>query len=627
MQIMTITTAAGVNEIDLGNDDSQSTAHFYWFKNLSDSTLYVSAKPAPVAGKDDVSELPAKGATSIETDEGKVYVLGAGKIEIHRTNSKFCPFEWASSGSSSGGSSATITVDSELSETSVNPLQNKATTAAINEVKSDLAKTQEDVAENAAALSTKSDINHIHDITASGNPVILDGLQGGVPFSEIMVSGKNLIPFPYYDGNSKTHNGITFTVNSDGSVTANGTATDIAYFYIAMYAKIVENGVTYAISGSPEGSNANTYRIFIKERKSDGTSNGVIIADFNDNKSFTVTDSCDSIHIAIRIRSGVTVDNLVFRPQLELGDTATYYEPPITGRELQVNVCGKNLISGNIIKKTGTVTDNSDSWIIAWTAAMYVRFDKIFLKPNTDYTISWWQKSDNGTDCVRIGVINGDNESSIIEQSSAEIKTGTEYKLCSFTFNSGNNRNIYVQFLRASTTGTVYVKKSIQLEIGSTATPYEPYNGSVTTITPNSNPYTIPDDIRQQDGLNNISVSAGELSVTGMQRNAAIKKIWDKFTSIDNDIVDLYSKISTLEFNTSASIEANGQEIEAVRNTLDSIRGELTSVSDDVTSNTSRIDNLDAANMTLGNDIETLRAENETLHAEIAELRALIETT
>ena len=103
MQIKTISTAAGVNEIVFGNDGSQSTAHFYWLKNLGDSTLYVSANPNPIAEKDDVAELPAKGAVSVETDEGKIYVLGAGKVEIHRTNSKFCPFDWQSSGSGGGG--------------------------------------------------------------------------------------------------------------------------------------------------------------------------------------------------------------------------------------------------------------------------------------------------------------------------------------------------------------------------------------------------------------------------------------------------------------------------------------------------------------------------------------------
>ena len=103
MQVKTITTAAGVNEIDFGNDGSQSTAHFYWLKNLGDSTLYVSANPDPIAEKDDVAELPAKGAVSVETDEGKIYILGTGKVEIHRTNSKFCPFDWQSSGSGGGG--------------------------------------------------------------------------------------------------------------------------------------------------------------------------------------------------------------------------------------------------------------------------------------------------------------------------------------------------------------------------------------------------------------------------------------------------------------------------------------------------------------------------------------------
>lgn len=114
MQIKTITTVAGVNEIDFGNDDSQTTAHFYWFKNLSDSTLYVSAKPDPVAGEDNVAELSAKGAASVETDEGKVYVLGAGKVEVHRTNSKFCPFELPSTGSGGGSTSIDYTTDEQL---------------------------------------------------------------------------------------------------------------------------------------------------------------------------------------------------------------------------------------------------------------------------------------------------------------------------------------------------------------------------------------------------------------------------------------------------------------------------------------------------------------------------------
>ena len=77
----------------------------------------------------------------------------------------------------------------------------------------------------------------------------------------------------------------------------------------------------------------------------------------------------------------------------------------------------------------------------------------------------------------------------------------------------------------------------LQLEYGDTATAYEPYHGSTTTITPTSNPYIIPNDIRQVDGLNNISVSEGEISVTGVRKNAAVKKIWDKIDELTTAII------------------------------------------------------------------------------------------
>lgn len=92
MQIKTIETVAGVNKIDFGNNDHNVTARFYWFKNLSDSTLYVSSNPNPIIGADNVAGLPSEGAVSIETDEGVIYILGVGKVEIHRTDSKICPF-------------------------------------------------------------------------------------------------------------------------------------------------------------------------------------------------------------------------------------------------------------------------------------------------------------------------------------------------------------------------------------------------------------------------------------------------------------------------------------------------------------------------------------------------------
>ena len=90
-----------------------------------------------------------------------------------------------------------------------------------------------------------------------------------------------------------------------------------------------------------------------------------------------------------------------------------------------------------------------------------------------------------------------------------------------------------------------------QLELGDTATEYEPYSGSVTTITPTSNPYTIPNDIRQQEGYNVISVSEGELSVTGVRKNAALKRVWNEM----NDFNVKIGNINTILESVTGGVE------------------------------------------------------------------------
>ena len=101
MDIKTITSTEGVNEVDFGS----SASRFYWFRNVGTTAVHVSGKADITAGSDGVAELAAGGATCIETTEGKVYVLGAGKVQIHNTGDKFCPFKNAPA--QSGGGSGT----------------------------------------------------------------------------------------------------------------------------------------------------------------------------------------------------------------------------------------------------------------------------------------------------------------------------------------------------------------------------------------------------------------------------------------------------------------------------------------------------------------------------------------
>ena len=103
MTIKTISTVDGINVVDFGNTINE----YYWFKNLGDTTIYVSNKEDFKAGDDGVSELTVKGdITNIESFDGKVYILGVGKVEIHNTDSKLPPFKSAPVAGSGGGEAA-----------------------------------------------------------------------------------------------------------------------------------------------------------------------------------------------------------------------------------------------------------------------------------------------------------------------------------------------------------------------------------------------------------------------------------------------------------------------------------------------------------------------------------------
>ena len=137
----------------------------------------------------------------------------------------------------------------------------------------------------------------------------------------IQQSGKNLLANNRPD--SSTLGGITFTKNDDGTVTANGTATMNVYYYLPN----VNSGENlnfpkgdYILSGCPSSGTASTYymQIWAKNGWHSDTGNGGAFT-----VDDTITRSC-----AIAIRSGVTVNNLVFKPMVRrASDTDDAYEP------------------------------------------------------------------------------------------------------------------------------------------------------------------------------------------------------------------------------------------------------------------------------------------------------------
>ena len=139
-------------------------------------------------------------------------------------------------------------------------------------------------------------------------------------FEKIVSTGRNLIPYPYEES-TKTENGITFTVNSDGSITANGTTTvNPSIFNLA---KISLNAGTYALRSFVNVANAGICQFYIDipSEPNDRTGNGV---------TFTLQDDIVNKNVNIIVNPNQTVNNLIFKPMLQFGTTATAYEPYIS---------------------------------------------------------------------------------------------------------------------------------------------------------------------------------------------------------------------------------------------------------------------------------------------------------
>lgn len=153
-------------------------------------------------------------------------------------------------------------------------------------------------------------------IRTKAEEVALTAVSSGIDLSKYPTA--NLISYPYY-GKSGVINGITYTVNSDGSITANGTTTvNPSIFNLG---KISLNAGTYALRSFVNVANVGICQFYIDipSEPNDRTGNGV---------TFTLQDDIVNKNVNIIVNSNQTVNNLIFKPMLNVGETAYPYSPP-----------------------------------------------------------------------------------------------------------------------------------------------------------------------------------------------------------------------------------------------------------------------------------------------------------
>ncbi len=167
--------------------------------------------------------------------------------------------------------------------------------------------------------------------------------------------GRNLLPYPFNE-TTKTENGITFTDNGDGTVTVNGTATANATFVLSAGAELPQ--ASYSFTGCPTGGSRNNYfsEINIKNQSS--------LSDYGSGAQKDYSSATAPLLLAkvyIRIVSGTTVDNLTFKPQLEMNGPTDFEACQLSG-EYFGDASGK--VNGVVIDKEKTTLIPSTPAII-----------------------------------------------------------------------------------------------------------------------------------------------------------------------------------------------------------------------------------------------------------------------
>lgn len=188
------------------------------------------------------------------------------------------------------------------------------------------------------------------------------------------LQGQNLIPYPY-DGTEGNTNGITWTVNDDGSVTANGTASkeapySLIYPYNLSTMKSLQLGNTYIISdGLTDEQHTNVgYMQLVRYDKNNPTNWKHGVSSMKGTEIYTANDE-NTLQYGIRliIRNGATANNITFKPMLEVGTMSHEYQPTtISNTSLNERLSdqqGQNLIPYPYYRPD-SYTNNGITWTV-----------------------------------------------------------------------------------------------------------------------------------------------------------------------------------------------------------------------------------------------------------------------
>ena len=299
--------------------------------------------------------------------------------------------------------------------------------------------------------------------TSRGSIVRASGCAVGVPVAGVRVFGEtrqNLWQNP-----SGSYNGVTVTGNADGSMTLDGAATNTYFYRVESHA--LKPGVTYTLSvdkSTGEGSTG----FYLNELSADGSSlntSHYVGGTTNDALTSTFTTRADMgyVQMGVGFNSGSTPSG-TYRVMLNEGSEAQPWCPPglSSVSELGVVSAGKNFVDASSMTINKAV--NPD------TGAIY-----------TPSLVDSWHATETKIPCPPPG-------SSIVCSADSSHPSSIAFYFGDGTFISGKSisKTQAVTVPDGASLMAIDVYKdyfaNFQLELGSSATAYEPPHVTTTPI-------------------------------------------------------------------------------------------------------------------------------------------------
>lgn len=417
-------------------------------------------------------------------------------------------------------------------------------------------------------------------------------------FSNVTVSryGRNLLSREgsalYEDGDSVTNAGITFTRNSDGSITVNGTATGTMYNAIGTIS--LPRGTYYLNTFCPDGGlNGTNFYVYAHYTHS---TNGIQF--FHDTNGrgwpIVIKENTDALTVRFMISSGAVIDNVTIYPQIEAGGFATTYEPFKSVQSTQMDNDGIGGLTNSLTSVSPVMTVLADTPVF-----MHVEYQKdanlptfvtkygrecmhmlvndagVYnglsieqnmlgkLEPNTEYTLSGWFLNENISwnmnpiTCFMYNFKIG-NQTSSDSTPLFDLNTDTgTWEYFTWTFTTGDLdpdaiTSCNIQLYAMDISGDIYIS-DLKLEKGNRATDWTP----------------APEDMASMGDLNSARES---LDKTISQHVAALVANTDNISAsvktLETKLGDANGHINTLREEVEFKISSDSARIDIVEQTI-----------------------------------------------------------